>query len=151
MAINKTEWEQIKSMLLGVDQVGIEEKFDKFRGEVDAKMSACEGFWDRQINKKLDEIDKSAESWKQQLNSDRFSVTVDNVLTVLEKHGYNFPINKQVGRYEEGTHFDVYTVDLHDVLKFASEYCQKLEEKDSYLQWCKIKDAGLTERRGMPR
>ena len=74
------------------------------------------------------EIDEEAKKREAFLKENRFSTTLDSVLTVLENHGYD------------------YKGYLIPILKYTAKYCKMQEKSESYANWCKTREQGLTER-----
>ena len=128
MAINKAEWAEIESKIARVDQAGIIEKQKKFENDVVIKLDAAAMDMYGKVNEKIIEIDEEAKKREAFLKENRFSTTLDSVLTVLENHGYD------------------YKGYLIPILKYTSKYCKMQEKSESYANWCKTREQGLTER-----
>ena len=127
MAISKAEWAEIESKIARVDQAGIIEKQTKFENDTLKKLDIVAKEIGRQFNEKIDEIDEEAKKRKALLEKNRFAYTLDCVLSVLEKHGYERDY-------------------LTPILKYTTEYCKMQEKHESYADWCKTREQGLTER-----
>ena len=128
MAINKAEWAEIESKIARVDQAGIIEKQKKFENDVVIKLDAAAMDMYGKVNEKIIEIDEEAKKREAFLKENRFSTTLDSVLTVLENHGYD------------------YKGYLISILKYTAKYCKMQEKSESYANWCKTREQGLTER-----
>ena len=128
MAINKAEWAEIESKIAKVDQAGIKEKQTKFENDTLKKLDFVAKEIGRQFNEKINEIDEEAKKREAFLKENRFSSTLDSVLTVLENHGYD------------------YKGYLIPILKYTAKYCKMQEKSESYANWCKTREQGLTER-----
>ena len=129
MAINKAEWAEIESKIARVDQAGIIEKQTKFENDTLKKLDIVAKEIGRQFNEKIDEIDEEAKKRKALLEKNRFAYTLDCVLSVLKKHGYQCDY-------------------LTPILKYTTEYCKMQEKHESYAEWCKTREQGLSERAG---
>lgn len=130
MAINKAEWAEIESKIARVDQAGIIEKQIKFENNTLKKLDTAMKDIRRQVNDKIDEIDEEAKKREALLKKDRFSSTLHSVLNVLDHHGCKYD-DSYIIRY---------------ILKYTSEYCEMQEQKESYTDWCKTREQGLSER-----
>ena len=134
MAISRAEWAEIEKKIKSVDQAGIIEKHNLFVEDINKQIKdinkqidCCVKSLDAQMNEKFNEIDEEAKKRKALLEKNRFAYTLDCVLSVLEKHGYQ-------GDY------------LTPILKYTTEYCKMQEKHESYAEWCKTREQGLTER-----
>lgn len=127
MAINKAEWAEIENKIANVDQAGITKKHELFVKDMNKQIGDCVDKLSGIINKKIIEIDQEAKKRDALLQTDRFSYTLDKVLTVLENHNCN-------------------DVNLTDVLKYIAAYCKMQEKSYSYVQWVKTREQGLNER-----
>ena len=127
MAINKAEWAEIESKIAKVDQAGIIEKQKKFENDTLKKLDFVAKEIGRQFNEKINEIDEEAKKREALLNKNRFAHTLDCVLDVLDKHGLKCD-------------------DLTPILKYTTQYCKMQEKHESYADWCKTREQGLTER-----
>ena len=128
MAINKAEWAEIESKIARVDQAGIIEKQKKFENDIVKKLDTAVKQISGKVNEKINEIDEEAKKREAFLKENRFSSTLDSVLTVLENHGYD------------------YKGYLIPILKYTAKYCKMQEKSESYANWCKTREQGLTER-----
>lgn len=127
MAISKAEWAEIESKIARVDQAGITEKQKNFENDIVKKLNNAVKEISGKVNEKIDEIDEEAKKRKALLEKNRFAYTLDCVLSVLEKHGYEHDY-------------------LTPILKYTTEYCKMQEKHESYAEWCKTREQGLTER-----
>lgn len=127
MAINRAEWAEIESKIERVDQTGIIEKQKKFENDILKKLDTAVKDIRRQVNDKIDEIDEESKKREALLNKDRFAHTLDCVLDVLDKHGFKCD-------------------DLTPILKYTTQYCKMQEKHESYADWCKTREQGLSER-----
>lgn len=127
MAISKAEWAEIERKIASVDQAGIVKRQELFEKNMDKNFGdSCDSLC-RKFNEKIIEIDEEAKKRKALLEKNRFAYTLDCVLSVLEKHGYERDY-------------------LTPILKYTTEYCKMQEKHESYAEWCKTREQGLTER-----
>ena len=129
MAISKAEWAEIERKIAGVDQAGITEKHNLFVEDINKQIDCCVKSLNAQMNEKFNEIDEEAKKRAAVLSKNRFAHTLDCVLDVLEKHGLKCD-------------------DLTPVLKYTTQYCKMQEKHESYAEWCKTREQGLSERAG---
>ena len=134
MAISRAEWAEIEIKIKSVDQAGIIEKHNLFVEDINKQIKdinkqidCCVKSLDAQMNEKFNEIDDEAKKRAAVLSKNRFAHTLDCVLDVLEKHGLKCD-------------------DLTPVLKYTTQYCKMQEKRESYADWCKIREQGLNER-----
>lgn len=134
MAISRAEWAEIERKIAGVDQAGIIEKHNLFVEDINKQVEnmnkqidCCVKSLDARMNEKFKEIDDEAKKRAAVLSKNRFAHTLDCVLDVLEKHGLKCD-------------------DLTPVLKYTTQYCKMQEKHESYAEWCKTREQGLTER-----
>ena len=128
MAINKAEWAEIESKIANVDQAGITKKHELFVKDMNKQIGDCVDKLSGIINKKIIEIDEEAKKREALFKKDRFSSTLDSVLNVLENHGYD------------------YRGYITSILKYTSKYCEMQEKHESYAEWCKTREQGLSAR-----
>lgn len=129
MAISKAEWAEIERKIASVDQAGIVKRQELFEKNMDKNFGDSVDSLCRKFNEKIIEIDEEAKKRKALLEKNRFAYTLDCVLSVLEKHGYQCDY-------------------LTPILKYTTEYCKMQEKHESYAEWCKTREQGLSERAG---
>ena len=127
MAISKAEWAEIESKIASVDQVGIVKRQELFEKNMDKNFGDCVDSLCRKFNEKIFEIDDEAKKRAAFFEKNRFAHTLDCVLDVLDKHGLKCD-------------------DLTPILKYTTQYCKMQEKHESYADWCKTREQGLTER-----
>lgn len=127
MAISRAEWAEIESKIAGVDQAGITEKHDLFVKDINKQIGNCIKTINEALNEKFEEIDQEAKKREEFLKTSRFAHTLDCVLDVLEKHGLKCD-------------------DLTTIFKYTTQYCKMQEKRESYADWCKIREQGLNQR-----